>query len=237
MSTHDTAADLSSIFDAIYLQDSWTHGSGPGSIYADCQPYINLLESFIRDNSVNSVLDLGCGDWQFSSKINFGGIDYIGVDVSQRLINRNTKLYGSATNKFLLLDSYETLPVADLLLCKDVLQHLSLASVSNIINRCFPKYPFVLVTNCIPPYRKIFALAYQYIKKSTLYNKSISSGEFTYFDPSLPPYNLEATRLLVWNSTERLPKEACAELSSLKRFIIGHKYLWRKSCYLIDNRK
>jgi hypothetical protein len=50
------------VFDTNY-RAGW--GSGLGSLVSSTVTYRYIIESFIRLNDVHSVLDVGCGDWQF----------------------------------------------------------------------------------------------------------------------------------------------------------------------------
>ena len=58
--------------------------SGLGSLVASTVTYRYTIESFIRLNNVHSVLDIGCGDWQFSKVIRWDNYDisYVGLDLS-----------------------------------------------------------------------------------------------------------------------------------------------------------
>jgi len=52
-----------------YETDAWIGGSGIGSHAVNTQGYVRFLQRFIRANGVKSVVDFGCGDWQFSRAI------------------------------------------------------------------------------------------------------------------------------------------------------------------------
>jgi len=73
---------LQNIFDRIYLTDEWNGGSGPGSQPQNTAKYVKFLNSFIRENKIKSILDVGCGDWQLMSMIDLSGVRYKGIDVS-----------------------------------------------------------------------------------------------------------------------------------------------------------
>src|SRR5262249_27223406 len=49
--------------------------SGFGSLVSSTATYRYIIEPFIRLNDVHSVLDLGCGDWQFSKLIPWDNYD------------------------------------------------------------------------------------------------------------------------------------------------------------------
>ena len=63
-------------FEQIYATGEWGYGSGEGSAAINTGGYVRLLEKFIRDKQIHSVVDLGCGDWQFSRNIDWGAVHY-----------------------------------------------------------------------------------------------------------------------------------------------------------------
>lgn len=114
------------VFDANY-RAGW--GSGLGSLVSSTATYRYIVESFIRLNDVHTVLDLGCGDWQFSKLIpwDFYDVSYLGLDLSQVIIKNNTETYGSERRQFKVIrEPSEVLGLGrfDLVLCKDVLIHV-----------------------------------------------------------------------------------------------------------------
>jgi SAM-dependent methyltransferase len=112
-------------FTRAYKDGQWHHGSGSGSSPANTREYRRFLTAYMQENRIRSVLDIGCGDWQFSRLINWAGIDYLGVDVVPAVIGHNWARYARPTVRFEhgdVLDGYK-LPDADLILCKDLLQH------------------------------------------------------------------------------------------------------------------
>jgi SAM-dependent methyltransferase len=70
------------IFDFIYRNDVWKGGSGASSHEEATREYREFLTQFMQAAKITSVVDLGCGDWQFSRYIDWSGIDYTGVDAS-----------------------------------------------------------------------------------------------------------------------------------------------------------
>lgn len=137
------------VFSDIYSRDAWSHGSGPGSTPAVTAPYRNFLEGFIQQNEIRTIVDLGCGDWQFSKLINWGDADYVGLDCVSTLIDRNNELYGRDKVRFIHRNALleEEFPRRDLIIIKDVLQHW----IDEDIHSLIPKlcsFRFVLFTNC-----------------------------------------------------------------------------------------
>jgi len=118
---------MQSIFTKIYEKNIWNNGSGNGSSVRYNNVYINMLNKFLKDNSIKSVLDIGCGDWQFSQYINWNGIDYNGVDIVQSVIDTNNERFAKENINFFQIDplTNELPGNFDLVIIKDVLQHWS----------------------------------------------------------------------------------------------------------------
>ena len=77
----------------------------------------------------HSVLDLGCGDWQFSKLIpwDYYNISYLGLDVFPFIIEKKTATFGTERCQFKVIrkpSEIFDLGNFDLVICKDVLQHL-----------------------------------------------------------------------------------------------------------------
>jgi SAM-dependent methyltransferase len=142
--------DHAEIFDRIYREDLWGGGSGSGSTEESTRAYRQFLHNFLRSNAVRSVLDLGCGDWQFSRHMDWNGIAYLGVDVS-KVVLENTRSFARPGVEFRHLDAVtEPLPAADLLIAKDVLQHWSNADILALLPK-LPSFRFALITNGFLP--------------------------------------------------------------------------------------
>jgi len=125
---------MEKFFTDVYENNNWGESkigkdfngsSGGGSLLEDNWPYINLIRDFIQQNKINSVVDLGCGDWQFSNEIYRElNVDYTGYDCYKKMIESHKKNH--VQYNFEHLDIYEErtrLKTADLYIIKDVLQH------------------------------------------------------------------------------------------------------------------
>jgi len=135
-------------FETIYENDEWGAGSGPGSIPYFTIEYRAFLQRFLSLNAVNNVVDVGCGDWQFSRFIDFGSTKYLGLDVVRSVVERNRRIYGSEHVEFdVMPEDLDDVPSGDLLLIKDVLQHLPDQDVRAILTRLVPRFRFALITN------------------------------------------------------------------------------------------
>lgn len=172
-----------SAFDAIYDRESWGNGSGPGSYPGWTIEYRAFLERFFRMNEVGSIIDIGCGDWQFSRFLHLDGIVYHGFDVVARLIEANRRRFGSETVRFdVMPEDLTTLPPADLLVMKDVLQHLPDAEIARFRAEVFGRYRFVLLTN-------------SFEKIESHRNVDVRPGEFRCLDLAQPPYGFDGAYL------------------------------------------
>lgn len=136
-------------FDANYRTGG---DSGFGSLMSSTVTYRSIIESFIRLNDVHSVLDLGCGDWQFSKVIPWDsyGISYLGLDISPFLIEKNTAIFGTERRQFKAIrrpsEIFDLGPF-DLVTCKDCLQHVPNHVVNEYLDAFVAVGRHSLVTN------------------------------------------------------------------------------------------
>jgi len=129
-------ADLKSTFSTIYRYGVWGGGSGEGSDLRHTVNYTAYVQHLMDRLGARRIVDLGCGDWRFSRHLDFAGRTYLGVDVVPAVIAANRAAYGSETVRFEEADvTALEVPDCDLLLCKDVLQHLSNANAQKILAR------------------------------------------------------------------------------------------------------
>jgi SAM-dependent methyltransferase len=176
-------------FERIYATNLWG-GSGEGSRPRHARGYAHFLARFLRENQIRSVLDLGCGDWQFSRYINWTGIRYYGYDVVRSVIDRNQSLFGSPNISFHAYEGDLTqLPITDLLIVKDVLQHWSNQSVLDFLPH-LKRYRMALITNCVDP------------EKPTANTDDVDGGA-RYIDLQRPPFNVHGE--LIYTFTNYQP--------------------------------
>jgi SAM-dependent methyltransferase len=184
------------VFSRIYKNGEWGRNaegegiSGMGSVAANALPYMKMLQEFIIKYRIESVVDAGCGDWELSKLIDWGSIDYYGFDAAAEVIKNNTTRYGSAKRHFYAGDAMHTdLPKADLLICKDVLQHLPNSFIDAFISQ-LGKYKYCLVTNDI-------AFEPQYDRKLNL---DIPMGSGRCVDLTKAPFNIKGIPLMRYPS-------------------------------------
>jgi 2-polyprenyl-3-methyl-5-hydroxy-6-metoxy-1,4-benzoquinol methylase len=171
------------VFSKIYKEDLWHGGSGAGSKLENVKEYIDILQKYIDKPEVKTVLDLGCGDWQFSKFLDLSSVSYLGVDVVESVIESNSTSYSASNIKFISRDitTYEV-PKADLIICKDVLQHLSNKDVVTILVKIITSSKFSLITNDFMP--------------ENTENKDINNGDYRSLDLTLSPFYLDVVTIL-----------------------------------------
>ncbi|MDT3662873.1 MAG: class I SAM-dependent methyltransferase [Anaerobiospirillum sp.] len=141
--------NLGKQFDAIYSTNRWGNGSGAGSLPQVTAGYRDFLQQFIAQHQIKTIADVGCGDWQFSRLMDFSKVQYTGYDVSSIVIEHNTRLYQKDNVKFVHYEGdFGQVAPADLLICKDVLQHLPNSYIHNFL-KILPKFKYALITNDI----------------------------------------------------------------------------------------
>lgn len=141
--------ELVQSFERIYKENVWNFGSGPGSQSVNIQPYIKYLSDFIKNAPIRSILDLGCGDWAFTKTLDLSGVEYLGLDLVDSVISTNRDLYGSDSVRFITTSAtgYVARFKYDLVIIKDVLQHLSYKHCHEILKNVSGKYRYLIVTN------------------------------------------------------------------------------------------
>lgn len=123
-------------FERAYKDAQWHNGSGSGSSPDNTVQYRTFLATYMRQHDVTSVLDVGCGDWQFSRLIEWPG-PYLGIDLVPELIGYNHVAYGGPLRRFECADVFDLPPggIADLILVKDLLQHWPDADIARLRGR------------------------------------------------------------------------------------------------------
>jgi len=179
------------IFNDIYRRDLWQGGSGAGSREELTRDYRLLLQQFLSANAVASVVDVGCGDWQFSRHLDWDGIDYTGTDASD-VVLENSRAFARDGVRFLHADATrDALPAADLLLAKDVLQHWSNADIAAFLPQ-LQKFRWALVTGSFPPHAQAYV------------NRDMPAGaNFRPVDLSKPPFGLPGRFIASFDAGDR----------------------------------
>jgi len=111
-------------FQSVYATREWGTGedefySGIGSDDEMVGPYAQVVREVIREKRIQTVVDVGCGDFRVGKAIVAAGTRYVGVDIVPELIERNRRLFGDETTQFVCLDAVVApLPDGDLCILK-----------------------------------------------------------------------------------------------------------------------
>lgn len=190
--TSQPPPSTSRAFEDVYRKATWgtnaqgVGNSGSGSTVSATAIYRVYLQGFLKQHGIRSVVDAGCGDWEFSSSIDWTGIDYKGYDIVAEVIEKNRKKNTLPNVSFHVGNVAEIeLPPADLIISKHVLQHLSNKDVSAIL-RQLPKYKHALLVNGVG----------DATLSST--NPDIVAGEYRPLDPTKPPFGVAGIKELTY---------------------------------------
>lgn len=180
--------DIGAIFNNIYSNSLWGFKSGNGSDPENAKEWISNVNFFIKENNIKSILDLGCGDWRISSQLNLKNINYIGIDASSNIIEE-IKVNETENIKFICGDIEKIdYPNVDLILIKDVLQHLPNISIQNIVNKAIKSAKYVIACNDI----------------AIENNRDISAGDYRTIDLNKDPFLFNFKNMFQFKSLEVL---------------------------------
>ncbi|HEY2811168.1 MAG TPA: class I SAM-dependent methyltransferase [Rhabdochlamydiaceae bacterium] len=178
---------MESIFTSVYETNFWASSesrSGGGSTLESTQNLRNLLPELLKQLNVQTLLDAPCGDFNWMKEVDLSAISYFGADIVREMIQKNQTLYNKQNYTFLHADlTKDTLPKADLILCRWCLPHLSHADVMRTINNFKKSGSKYLLTTTYPAVKS---------------NEKISSGGgHRFVNLQQPPFNFPAPRLLL----------------------------------------
>ncbi len=185
------------IFSKIYTDKIWCPEdqknnyefySGIGSHNVEfVKNYTDNVKLFLkRFPSKPNVIDLGCGDFAVGSILRKSCNNYIAVDIFDKLINKNKKIYKNLNVDFRTLDiTKDNLPDADVCFLRQVLQHLSNDLIMKFLILIKNKYKYLIITEHLPS------------QKDFIPNVDIPTGPFIRIDKdsgvvlTREPFNLQ----------------------------------------------
>jgi SAM-dependent methyltransferase len=125
--------------------------SGPGSSMEQGRHFIEYINIFLQKNPIQTVVDVGCGDWVLAKAIDWGNRHYLGLDIVDSVVKKNQALHTAENVQFAVLDAgAEPIPPGDLLICKDVLMHLPFTNIFHILEQA-KKFKFAIFVNDVYP--------------------------------------------------------------------------------------
>ncbi|MCF8568501.1 class I SAM-dependent methyltransferase [Alicyclobacillus tolerans] len=176
----DAKEDLQHLFSYYYEHNSWgsqESKSGPGSTVYESKELIHELPKLLQSLAVKTILDAPCGDFNWMKEVNLDSYEYIGVDIVADCIRDNQRRYQKSSIQFLEKDIvHDTLPKADLIICRDGLVHFPNPMVKEAIENFKRSGSTYLLTTHFP---------------NTVVNNDIAIGDWRPINFTLPPFNFE----------------------------------------------
>ena len=183
------------VFSSIYSNNKWGGTgeafSGTGSRGAPASEYVSFVKGFIQDHAIRSVVDIGCGDYFIGRQIAEDVEHYVGIDVVQSLIDDHSQRYGDEAHSFVCLDvASEPIPMGDLCLIRQVLQHMSNRQIAGVLEKV-RAFKYALVTE---HYAHDDDFKAPNLNKAMGTSTRLSIGSMVAIDQ--PPYNMKCEEVL-----------------------------------------
>ena len=162
--------------------------SGVGSSLDSTRVLRRKLPDALRQLGTRVLLDAPCGDFAWMQHVDLTGIDYIGGDIVPAIVAADQRKFGSDTRRFVTLDlTRDSLPDADVLLCRDCLVHLSYANIREVLmNVAHSTIRYILMTSF--PGRGD--------------NRDVVDGDWRTLDFQAPPFSLPQPVLTIVEECE-----------------------------------
>lgn len=113
--------------------------------------YVKTVTDFLKSHDHKmTICDMGCGDFNIGQHIFKYSKKYFAIDIVEELIERNKMKFKTKNLEFLCLDiAYDVLPKADVIIIRQVLQHLSNNEIQKILNR-LKTCKYIILTEHLP---------------------------------------------------------------------------------------
>ena len=201
---HVTCQNLSirEVFAKVYQTNFWgsqDSRSGAGSDLIQTAEIRKRIPEVIAHLGVLSMLDIPCGDFHWMKEVDLN-VEYIGADIVEELMRRNREVFNTPLRRFIVCDITKgPLPTVDLVLCRDLLVHLSFRDAfASLRNLRLSNSRYLLTTTFtgrsrnrdIPTTGKWRALnlelePFKFGKPLLLINEKCSEGDGVWSDKSL----------------------------------------------------
>jgi len=112
------------VFTDIYMLNSWgckETASGSSSTVARTTELRSQIPMLIEKLNIKSILDCGCGDFNWMKHVDLSNVQYLGVDIVNKMISRNQEMYTKSNIRFQITDViYDPPETADLWIARDI---------------------------------------------------------------------------------------------------------------------
>ena len=144
---------------------------------------VRELSELLKKYLISTIHDIPCGDFNWISKVDLKGIEYLGSDIVPKLIEANRRNFAGRSINFKVTDlTSDSLPKVNLVLTRDCLVHFSYddtrKALSNIISS---DSKYLLTTSFVNCER----------------NYNIATGEWRPINLEEPPYNFPSPLLTI----------------------------------------
>ncbi len=174
------------VFSDIYRENHWRDResrSGSGSNLSETEALRHELPALLACLDAARLLDAPCGDFHWMSQVDLGEVSYVGVDIVADLIEKNRARFAGPTRSFEVRDVVKgPLPVADVVLCRDCLVHLSFQEAVSALTSIRASGATYLLATTFPDRRA---------------NYDKHTGGWRPLNLCLPPFNLPTPLRLV----------------------------------------
>lgn len=123
------ARRLERVFTDIYRGNGWGDGetrSGPGSTRERTAGFRADLDRLLAELAVRSLLDLGCGEFNWQPLLTHPLERYVGIEIVPDIVQDLARRHAAPGREFLSRNLvFDPLPACDLALCRDCLVHLN----------------------------------------------------------------------------------------------------------------
>ncbi len=149
------AHSTQNVFTHIYNTHAWPGKesySGPGSTLKETTIIRKKIPELLQELNAKIFLDAPCGDFHWMQHVDLHFLDqYIGMDVVSTLIQKNKQKYENENRLFLCANIItDSLPQADVILCRDCLVHLKFQDIMQALKNMKSSGVTYLLTTTYP---------------------------------------------------------------------------------------
>lgn len=168
-------------FRSIYRSGAWImssdqqSSSGTGSEATSTETLIRELPSMLDKLGCQTLVDIGCGDWNWMRKMRLTP-RYIGIDIVEEVIQTNRKFEAEGVTFQVANAVEDELPSADVALCREMLFHLSFADGMAVLANIRRSADWLIATT----------------DPDIWFNSDIRTGDFRRLNLQGRPYRLPA---------------------------------------------
>lgn len=162
------------------------HLNGSYDVAYDSQEYTDMLQDFVNNSNVNTIIALGCTAWNNINHLQIPeNKTFIGYDVVPDIIAANNAEFSKDNVHFYYIENFQDFvnfnPKGDLLIVKDFLQYWPNKEITYFNRKILPKFKYTLIINNI-------------LASSQTINEETRIGEARTIDLRKKPFNIQKAR-------------------------------------------